>query len=93
VVCRGKRKRLTGVDAVYAYTLLEETVDFAHLAQGRSRPSLFLDDSLDFFAEGLCVLRVRCKIVERKCENLRYNMTKDQDEITKLHIRQMSSVM
>ena len=37
--------------------LTEEAVQFAHVKDRSLRPSLFLDDRLDFFPEGLYILR------------------------------------
>ena len=48
---------LTRGETIEPLRLAEEAVQFAHVGDGSLRPALLLDDRLNFFPEGLYVLR------------------------------------
>ena len=60
----------TDVHPFDALALLEEAIDFPHLAHCNLRPSVLLNDAFNLLTKGLDVLRIRCKIKERLSEKL-----------------------
>ena len=66
----------TNIDASKALRLPQEAVDFVHLAQCSSRPSILLDDVFDFFAKGSDILRICREEEERVGEALSSNVSK-----------------
>jgi hypothetical protein len=63
-------RNITSVYPFDALALLQEAIDLPHLAHCNLRPSVLLNDTLNFLTKRLDVLRVRCKAIERLSEQL-----------------------
>ena len=63
-------KTLTSIHSFDTLTLPKEAVDSAHLTQCSLRPPLLLNDSFNFLAKRLDILRIRRKVEECMSETL-----------------------
>ena len=60
----------TSIHSFYTLTLPKKAVNFTHLTQCSFRPPLLLNDSFNFIAKRLDILRIRRKVEECMSEAL-----------------------
>ena len=65
---------ITEVNALHAEAFLDEAVDFVHFSECCLGPPFLPDDTFDFLAERLDILRVRCEVKQGVREHLRYGI-------------------
>ena len=63
-------KTLTSIESFHTLTLLKEAVNPTHLTQCSLQPPLLLNDSFNFLAKRLDILRIRRKVEECMSEAL-----------------------